>query len=117
MLINLTYSTATELNKKDAQLLHHITSLKDQANNCEFDQKELKNELIKTIVIIEINDDAVREKLLQRELKNELIKTIVIIEINDDAVREKLLQRESDTLEKAIECCILTEAARQQLET
>lgn len=66
-----------------------ITSLKNQANNCEFGQEELKNELIKTMVIIGINDDAVREKLLQRE---------------------------SDTLEKAIECCILTEAARHQLE-
>ncbi|KAK9686310.1 hypothetical protein QE152_g37289 [Popillia japonica] len=41
---------------------------------------------------------------------------MVIIGINDDAVREKLLQQESDTLEKAIECCILTEAARHQLE-
>ncbi|KAB0799135.1 hypothetical protein PPYR_07015 [Photinus pyralis] len=33
----------------------------------------------------------------------------------DEAVREKLLQKEDLTLDKAIECCIVTESSRQQL--
>ncbi|KAB0790075.1 hypothetical protein PPYR_15607 [Photinus pyralis] len=51
----------------------------------------------------------------EEALRNELIKTMLIIGIKDEAVREKLLQKEDLTLDKAIECCIVTESSRQQL--
>lgn len=49
-------------------------------------------------------------------LKEELIKTMLITGIKDDPTREKLLQKEELTLEKAIECCVLTEHSRKQLQ-
>lgn len=49
------------------------------------------------------------------QLKEELIKTMLITGIKDDPTREKLLQQDNITSEKAIECCIVTESARQQL--
>ena len=67
-----------------------VTSLKNQANNCEFTDEKLKKDLIKTMLIAGMKDDAVREKLLQRDTQ--------------------------DSLEEAIECCTLTEATRHQLE-
>nr|XP_015840015.1 PREDICTED: uncharacterized protein LOC107398947 [Tribolium castaneum] len=50
-------------------------------------------------------------------LQDELIKTMLITGMKDEQVREKLLQKDGSslTLEKAIECCIMTENARQQL--
>ncbi|KAF2893713.1 hypothetical protein ILUMI_12461 [Ignelater luminosus] len=64
-----------------------ITDLKNKASQCEFDT-----------------------------LKDDLIKTMLITGMSDEAVREELLQRENITLEKTIECCILTKSSRQQLQ-
>lgn len=63
-----------------------ITQIKNQANQCELG-----------------------------ELKEHLIKAMVIIGIKDDALRAKLLEKEECTLDKVIECCMQTEASRQQL--
>lgn len=40
---------------------------------------------------------------------------MLIIGIKDDAIREKLLGMDNLTLDKAIECCFVTETSRQQL--
>ena len=48
-------------------------------------------------------------------LAGELTTTMVIIGIQDEATRGKLLQMSDISLEKAVEVCILTEKAREQL--
>jgi hypothetical protein len=51
------------------------------------------------------------------DLQDELIKTMLITGIRDESVREKLIEKDgtSLTLDKAVECCILTENSRKQL--
>lgn len=63
--------------------------------------------------IMEIKNQANQCELGQ--LKNELIKAMVIIGIKDGVLRAKLLEKEDCTLDKVIECCIQTEASRLQL--
>lgn len=65
------------------------TELKKRALQCEFDKME--------------------------DAKSELIKSILVMGIKDEATREKLLEKDGLTLEKAIECCIVTENSRKQL--
>lgn len=79
-----TYRQGTE------KLEQFITHLKNQAHQCEFGTPELTEELTTTMLIIGINDEAVRGKLLQEAGKT--------------------------TLAKAIETCIITETSRQQLQ-
>jgi SepF-like predicted cell division protein (DUF552 family) len=52
------------------------------------------------------------------DLQDELIKTMLITGIRDESVREKLIEKDgtSLTLDKAVECCILTENSRKQLQ-
>lgn len=63
-----------------------VTMLKNQANQCEFG-----------------------------DLKEELIKTMIIIGIGEEDVREKLLEKENTSLEQIVECCIVTENSRNKL--
>ncbi|KAK9701900.1 hypothetical protein QE152_g30315 [Popillia japonica] len=63
-----------------------VTELKNQVKQCEFGNEKLEEELIKTMVIIGIKDDATREKLLEKE---------------------------DTSLEKVIECCVITESSKK----
>lgn len=88
---NLTYErykffTTRQNNEKIEKF---VTELKNQAKQCEFGN----------------------EKLME-----DLIKTMVIIGIKDNAVREKLLENENTTLEKVVECCVITENSRRNLQ-
>lgn len=47
--------------------------------------------------------------------KDDLIKTMIIIGIKDDALRAKLFENEHKTIEQMIECCIVTENSRKNL--
>jgi hypothetical protein len=51
------------------------------------------------------------------DLQDELIKTMLIMGIRDESVPAKLTEKDgtSLTLDKAVECCILTENSRKQL--
>ncbi|KAJ3616712.1 hypothetical protein MTP99_014351 [Tenebrio molitor] len=62
----------------------------------------------------------VRNKARECELgdvQDELIKTMLIMGIRDESVPAKLTEKDgtSLTLDKAVECCILTENSRKQL--
>lgn len=41
---------------------------------------------------------------------------MIIIGIKEDGVREKLLENEETTLEKVIECCVINENSRKNLQ-
>ena len=63
-----------------------ITELKNIASQCEFEK-----------------------------LKDELIKTMIIIGIKDETLRERLLDKEDTELDKVVECCIHSENSRSKL--
>ncbi|KAB0792848.1 hypothetical protein PPYR_14807 [Photinus pyralis] len=88
---NLTYERYKFFTSRQNNLKieEYVTQLKNLANQCEFGTEELKNELIKTMVIIGIKDSHLREKLIQNE---------------------------DQTLDKVIECCVITENSKKNMQ-
>ena len=88
---NLTYERYKFFTSRQGETTvdQFITRLKNQANNCDFGTDILKNDLIKTMLVIGIKDEAIRATLLQKS---------------------------SESLDILTECCVLTEATRHQLQ-
>lgn len=88
---NLTYERYkffTSRQESNQNIEQFVTELKNKAKQCEFGEINVKDDLIKTMIIIGIKDEALRAKLLENEHKN---------------------------IEQVIECCIMTENSRKNL--